>query len=581
MRQSLIALGLAVGAASCTPPPRPVPLEAGTLDQGPAWTEAARADFYTRDQGSQLMPAAWLMALQDADGQPFMRDRLARYGYLPNRDAPTSVLPVGFSLAGPPGGQMVGMSCAACHTREIEAEGRAWRVDGGPAFADFQSFLADLDRAVGALLANPAAFDTFAVAVLGNPPAPADKAALQQQVERWYRRYHTIIARSLPTPPWGPGRLDAVAMIFNRLTGLDLGPPPDYLIPANIRVADAPVRYPFLWNAAKQDKTQWPGFADNGNDVLALARNLGEVLGVFATFHPVPDPRIPLLGVNYVAQNSANFDGLLKLEDLLKRIGPPRYPFAVDQTLVAQGRAIFARDPAQGGCAGCHDIKPGAFRGFEETWATPIQDVGTDSREVNLLARTAQSGVLEGHMAPLGGTLKAEEPAVQLLGAAVFGSILQAPFATDLQRQGKLALAAPRDPRRMTAAVAAAKAPSLEGAYPAPQRAEAAAATPGAAYEARVMQGIWATAPYLHNGSVPTLADLLKPAAARPAEFSIGPAYDTTAVGLARVQPGTMAVLRTTGCEDRDSGNSRCGHEFGTTLTDDEKRALLEYLKTL
>jgi hypothetical protein len=69
-------------------------------------------------------------------------------------------------------------------------------------------------------------------------------------------------------------------MIFNRLTGLDLGPPPNYIIASNIKRADAPVRYPFLWNAPVQDQTQWPGFADNGNDILGLARNLGEVHGI-------------------------------------------------------------------------------------------------------------------------------------------------------------------------------------------------------------------------------------------------------------------------------------------------------------
>ena len=47
------------------------------------------------------------------------------------------------------------------------------------------------------------------------------------------------------------------------------------------------------------------------------------------------------------------------------------------------------------------------------------------------------------------------------------------------------------------------------------------------------MQGIWAAAPYLHNGSVPTLAELLKPPAQRVKQFKIGPAYDTVNVGLA------------------------------------------------
>jgi cytochrome c peroxidase len=106
-------------------------------------------------------------------------------------------------------------------------------------------------------------------------------------------------------------------------------------------------------------------------------------------------------------------------------------------------------------------------------------------------------------------------------------------------------------------------------------------------YEARVLRGIWAAAPYLHNGSVPTLADLLEPAAARPAAFRIGPEYDPERVGLAAEQPRFDRVLQTTACAGRasgqgwDSGNGRCGHEYGLDLTPAQKRALLEYLKTL
>ena len=100
-------------------------------------------------------------------------------------------------------------------------------------------------------------------------------------------------------------------------------------------------------------------------------------------------------------------------------------------------------------------------------------------------------------------------------------------------------------------------------------------------YEARVMQGIWATAPYLHNGSVPTLADLLKRPADRPPSFRLGRNYDTALVGLAGDQGASVDQRVTTGCDDRASGNSRCGHDFGTNLSDMEKRALLEYLKIL
>jgi hypothetical protein len=98
---------------------------------------------------------------------------------------------------------------------------------------------------------------------------------------------------------------------------------------------------------------------------------------------------------------------------------------------------------------------------------------------------------------------------------------------------------------------------------------------------ARLLYGIWAAAPYLHNGSVPTLTELLKPPDKRISSFKIGPAYDPMVVGLAVEQPNTAAILKTTDCRDRGSENSRCGHEYGTTLSDSDKRALLEYLKRL
>ena len=101
------------------------------------------------------------------------------------------------------------------------------------------------------------------------------------------------------------------------------------------------------------------------------------------------------------------------------------------------------------------------------------------------------------------------------------------------------------------------------------------------AFESRVLQGIWATAPYLHNGSVPTLADLLKPVKDRPISFKVGPSYDLKKIGLSTNQTKFDYTLKTTDCDDRNSGNSRCGHEYGTQLTADEKKALLEYLKIL
>lgn len=540
------------------------------VDQGSQWTAAAQAQFYTQDQGAQMIPLAWLQALKQPGGEPFLADHLGRYGYLANPAGSTG-LPVGFTASGPQGSAMTGMTCSACHTRQITVGGSDYRIDGGPALVDFQSFLADLDQAVGAVLAGDAAFAPFAQAVLGSAdPDPGDLAALNKAVSAWYLRYHSLIVGALPTPSWGPGRLDAVGMIFNRLTGLDLGPPPSFLIPDNIKPADAPVRYPFLWNASRQDFTQWPGFAANGNDLLALSRNLGEVYGVFGTFEPVKSPW-HVLGINYKNNNSANFDGLGQLENLIKLIGPPRWPWAVDQTLAARGKVVFGWPTAQGGCVDCHGIAPGKPRSLQETWATPLIDVGSDSREYAILNWTAQTGVLEGAKIPLlTKPLGATAAAFDVLSLSVLGTIIQhyVPVAAAVKGAEAEEFRLPPNLK------------DLEGAFRAPTMA---AADPGPyKYESRVLEGIWATAPYLHNGAVPTLADLLAPVEQRPAAFKIGPNYDIEKVGLAAAQDkfGDQ-TLTTTDCSDRNSGNSRCGHDYGTTLSPADKKALLEYLKTL
>jgi hypothetical protein len=548
-----------------------------SLDQGQDWTPATRDDFYGHDQGSRVIRFAWLRALKRPDGQPFLADGLARYGYLPN-PANANNLPVGFEVSGLTDAQTVGMTCSACHTRQITVAGQPYRIDGGPAIVDFQSFLSDLDVAVGTVLANDAAFAPFAAAVLAQPNTDNVKA-LREDLNSWYLRYHTLMTKALPKPPWGPGRLDAVGMIFNRLTGLDLGPPPDLLIPDNIMVADAPVRYPFLWNAWRQDKTQWPGFADNGDDILGLSRNVGEVLGVFALFQPTK-----FFGIPSFLNSTINFDGLTKLENLIKKIGPPKWPksqWPIDENLAAQGKLIYDRHTEQGGCVDCHREKRGAIRAtFDQTWDTPSQNVHTDTREHDVLRWEVDTGVLSGVSIPfVQQPLKPRDLAFNVLGTSVIGAIGE--HVLTLGAGGAVADLA----HRIEANTLPSELRELGGAFfpvPLPGLLPQTALPPRGSYESRVLYGIWAAAPYLHNGSVPTLADLLKPQAERVKTFKIGQAYDIANVGLAAEQTQFSFELETTDCSDLNSGNSNCGHEFGTTtLSPDEKKALLEYLKTL
>lgn len=99
-------------------------------------------------------------------------------------------------------------------------------------------------------------------------------------------------------------------------------------------------------------------------------------------------------------------------------------------------------------------------------------------------------------------------------------------------------------------------------------------------YVATFIDGLWARAPYLHNGSVPSLWDLLQPAQSRTRVFYRGyNVYDPKAVGF--VSSGSEAERYGFRYDTAVPGNSNAGHEYGTTLTDQQKWDLIEYLKTL
>ena len=103
------------------------------------------------------------------------------------------------------------------------------------------------------------------------------------------------------------------------------------------------------------------------------------------------------------------------------------------------------------------------------------------------------------------------------------------------------------------------------------------------AYKARPLNGIWTGAPFLHNGSVPNLYELLLPATERSKTFHVGTwRFDPVRVGyLSEPGPGTVLI------DTRLKGNDNAGHEYGTGanggvgLSDADRWALLEYLKTL
>jgi hypothetical protein len=543
------------------------------------WTPADRYIFYTTGQGSLMMPYAWFKALRRLDvDEPFGADQLQRYGYLPNAPSTRNPegLPVGFVIDGNPTTGVLGMSCAACHTAQLEYQKdgvlHALRLDGAPANADFQSFLIDLTAAARATLNEPARFAAFAKTVLGSGHSQAQADRLKKSFGDWVGQFGEFMDLSLPPSPWGPGRLDAFGMIFNRVAGRDLG------IKENFKVADAPVSYPFLWNASRQDRTQWNGGVPNGLFIQGLARNTGEVFGVFANLKPsrrLPGVTPPLI---WYGDNSAHLAGLQTLEEQIVKLRPPPWPrelFGLDEALATRGETLFNEH-----CLKCHSDKPSDR--VLGAWDTPVVAVGTDPKMVKNAGRKVDPGILKGALVPsppIGLKLESQSEAPDVLAVAVIGTLIDAFRGTPSQQQGvwralradadKIGEVKPRDLLRIPDIIKS----KLSGLF------RNQASEDSAAYESRSLHGIWATAPYLHNGSVPNLWELLMPPSQRKSTFAVGSrVFDPKNVGYATDQsPFKNATFVTDPANANGNGNG--GHVYGTSLTEDERWAIIEYLK--
>jgi hypothetical protein len=93
-------------------------------------------------------------------------------------------------------------------------------------------------------------------------------------------------------------------------------------------------------------------------------------------------------------------------------------------------------------------------------------------------------------------------------------------------------------------------------------------------YWAPTLSGVWARSPYLHNGSVRTMRELLTPPTERAKTFHRGSRrFDETVLGYADEGPYLF--------DTNARGNSNSGHDYATSLSDEEKHELIEYLKTL
>lgn len=521
------------------------------LDQN--WGPLKTLWYYFADQGSTLVSYATLVHLEQADStEKFVAPaNMARFRFLTQRKTVNNPfgLPVGITQHKTQDGEvMAGLTCAACHTSQIVYNRTAVRLDGAPALLDLYGFLDGLKAAMAATLADEAKLNRFITASAGKRTPAAVKATLKRDLE-WLEGYMKG-AQTKVTP--GHGRVDAIGLIFNQVIGMTSGW-------ENALEPSAPTSYPLLWDAPRHDYVQWLGFSSNA-EAGSLGRNAGEVVGVFGDVAVKKYTDAEAAKAGY--ESSIEARELVLMEEALRRLTSPVWPETVlptiDRELAKSGEAIYAKR-----CVTCHaliDRDDPKRKVTAQMYGLDI--IGTDPQSVNnFLNARAPSGTLEGAVRFDGaGVYGAEEPASVLLSDLVRGALKQMkPAALAAVANAKLHGQGEKTPR--------------QGKY-----TQASAENPKAhlmTYKARPLNGIWAASPYLHNGSVPTLYDLLLPVEQRPASFKVGRwAFDPKKVGY--VYDSGPSTVDTT-----IAGNRNTGHLYGTTLSDAERWALVEFLKTL
>jgi hypothetical protein len=545
------------------------------LEQG--WTGQQWFQFHHTPQGTRLLRYDWFVALEQPCLSLFECDLfsdatyLARFGFLASKKDPKlnpGGLPVGFArqqdFTDPETGEsypVVGLTCAACHTGELRFDEYAVRIEGGPAMIEVAQFQKALGLALVLTQKIPGRFGRFAGRVLGENASDKDRAALTDKfnrvLEAGLAERDAADQRKIYDNPAGFARTDALARIGNQVFAVDMKND-DNLAPAN-----AAVRFPQIWDASWLSWVQY-----NSSIADPLVRNIGESLGVRAA--------AKLYGPDALEfRNSVNLPGLRVIEDLLSGPAPfeglrsPHWPSVfppLDQAKVAEGARLYKLH-----CEKCHlppveelqaDLasnEPRYWRGNSlgvrllKVKDIKVDFVGTDPLQaMDFIRRTADTGDLGK------GTVSAAEGLSIVTGAIArkFFEMRGIPPEEQLDWRGR------RDPEEPVA------------------RAEPI-------YKARPLDGIWAVAPFLHNGSIPDLYALLSPQQERPATFWLGSKrFDPKRVGYENSELKGGYLYDTS-----RPGNSNKGHEFrdgpqgngviGPALAPEYRWALIEYLKSL
>jgi hypothetical protein len=560
------------------------------------WTPDQRDWFHHADQGTQTfgIPYEWFVALEQPPLSTTKSGLLSdpvyldRYGFIPDNAHPgQSELPIGFAHGGPvfdaQGAPMrnpqtnlqltsLGFTCAACHTGRFTYQNTEFLVDGGPALTNVNNF----QKAVGLSIVYthllPWRFARFAGRVLGPNAGDDAKATLRKQFDAVYEQIRDVgkLEQSVKNKSVDEGftRLDALSRIGNTVFALDIDHHENFV------AYSAPVHFPRIWNASWFEWVQY-----NGSIERPMTRNAGEALGVRATVNfPTAKDQLPT--------SSVQVSTIFQLEQLLAGNEPPtrengfmglsspKWPDKIlpptNTELAAKGATLYKAH-----CQLCHlpVISDPDFWSAPQ-WS-PVNAAGERYLDLKMIdisrvgTDSAQAEDMKNRTVTFSINLGITDDCGQVVTHDDFGDALRQVVTAIVNRQYDSQIP-PAPP---------ALRDKMNGFRPDGIRAPLQ-------YKARPLNGIWATPPYLHNGSVPNLYALLSPVSERPSVFYLGNReYDPVDIGY-RTEKFSGGFKLDTSIR----GNSNSGHEFnngagkgiiGPLLTPDDRRALIEYLKTL
>jgi hypothetical protein len=530
------------------------------LDQG--WSDEDRLKYYFNTQGSAALSYDIFLNLESADSSDLFRSsaNMAHFGLVPYPSDPTynpDGLPIGLTktvvLDGQWQGEWVGFGCAACHNGRLQYQGQQISVSGGNAgWLDLYAFLDELDAALVATSSDPDKFDRLLGRIGG------DRASLRARLEADVEAVNNYVTATAATPAVpGPGRMDALGLIHNQVFVRSLGVPENWSAPL------APTKPSFAWNVPQSAWAQWSG-------VLAdpINRNIGEVMGVFA--------RMDLMSASEadgLFQSTVDASKLIESEELLRRLAPPKWPEevlgSIDPAKAAQGAALFDEN-----CSSCHSRWPHRWseprkmgKRFIENAIVMGNVIGTDPlqfRSSQFETRpTVKSGPLAPNLAPPSTGATIVSPTEMFRGTMQRGIASRALEVVNLSEEALIS------------------AHGYGPFYPDPPLPIPVFG----GYKANPIEGMWASPPFLHNGSVPSLYDLLGPAAERPTTFYVGREYDPLKIGIDTSGNSGNFLFDT-----RSVGNSNAGHSFedaplgkgviGRSLSEQERWAIIEFIKS-